>query len=57
MIAVRSLSKSFTTDRGKIDVLKDVDLDIRAGERIAVVGASGAGILNPLPPGRSIVDL
>ena len=43
MIAVRALSKSFTTDRGRIDVLKEIDLDIRVGERIAVVGASGAG--------------
>lgn len=43
MIVVRGLSKSFVTDRGRIEVLKDVDLDIQAGERIAVVGASGAG--------------
>jgi lipoprotein-releasing system ATP-binding protein len=43
MIAVRALSKIFTTDRGNIEVLKEVDIDIRAGERIAVVGASGAG--------------
>jgi lipoprotein-releasing system ATP-binding protein len=43
MIAVRALSKSFTTDRGRVDVLKNVDLDIKVGERIAVVGASGAG--------------
>ena len=43
MISVRSLSKSFKTDRGQIDVLKEIDLDIRAGERIAIIGASGAG--------------
>jgi lipoprotein-releasing system ATP-binding protein len=43
MIAVRALSRSFVTGRGRIEVLKDVDLEIQAGERIAVVGASGAG--------------
>jgi lipoprotein-releasing system ATP-binding protein len=43
MIAVRALSKSFITDRGRVDVLKEIDFDIRAGERIAVVGSSGAG--------------
>ncbi len=43
MIAVRALSKNFNTDRGRVEVLKDLNLDISAGERIAVVGASGAG--------------
>lgn len=43
MIAVKSLAKSFTTDRGVIEVLKGVDLEIASGDRIAVVGASGAG--------------
>ncbi|MGW8312755.1 MAG: ABC transporter ATP-binding protein [Desulfuromonadales bacterium] len=43
MIAVRALSKIFVTGQSRVEVLKDVDLDIQAGERIAVVGASGAG--------------
>ena len=43
MITVNSLSKSFTTDRGKVDVLKAISLDITAGARIAIVGSSGAG--------------
>jgi lipoprotein-releasing system ATP-binding protein len=43
MIAVDSLSKNFITDRGKVEVLKEVSLNISAGARIAIVGASGAG--------------
>jgi len=43
MIAVRSLSRRFATVRGTIEVLRSIDLDVRAGERIAIVGASGAG--------------
>ena len=43
MISVKSLSKSFKTDRGRVDVLKDLCLEINARERVAVVGASGAG--------------
>jgi lipoprotein-releasing system ATP-binding protein len=43
MIAVRALSKIFVTGQSRVEVLKNVDLDIQAGERIAVVGASGAG--------------
>ena len=43
MISVKNLTKNFTTDRGLVEVLKGVDLEIQAGERIAVVGSSGAG--------------
>lgn len=43
MICVKELSKSFITDRGRVDVLKKVSLDIQSRERIAIVGASGAG--------------
>ncbi|HKL20949.1 MAG TPA: ABC transporter ATP-binding protein [Tichowtungia sp.] len=43
MIEVENLSKSFTSERGVIHVLRSVSLSIAAGERIAVAGASGAG--------------
>ncbi len=43
LIDVSSLSKSFTTPSGVIEVLRGVNLKICSGERIAVVGTSGAG--------------
>ena len=43
MIAVRGLCKRFVTDDGTVEVLRNIDLEVRAGERIAIVGASGAG--------------
>jgi lipoprotein-releasing system ATP-binding protein len=43
MITVAGLCKRFETDEGTIEVLRGIDLKVRAGERIAIVGASGAG--------------
>ena len=43
MISVKGLSKRFTTDLGVVEVLRDLTLDVVAGERIAIVGSSGAG--------------
>jgi lipoprotein-releasing system ATP-binding protein len=43
MIEVVDLCKSFVSGQRRVDVLKDVNLKIGAGERVAVVGASGAG--------------
>lgn len=43
MIKVQKLCKSFETTGGKIRVLRDLDLTVGDGERIAVVGRSGAG--------------
>ncbi len=43
LIRVTGLSKSFGTSGGQVDVLRGIDLDIHRGERVAVVGSSGAG--------------
>ena len=39
ILSVRGLSKAF----GKLEVLKGVDLDIKKGEKIAIIGPSGCG--------------
>lgn len=43
IIQVKNLSKSFHDGNLQVDVLIDVDLSIRASERVAIVGASGSG--------------
>jgi len=43
LIQIEKLSKSFETGDGSIEVLSGLDLAIRAGDRIAIVGQSGVG--------------
>jgi len=43
VIEVTKVQKWFQTPRGRVDVLRGIDLSIPSGERLAVVGASGAG--------------
>lgn len=43
LLQVTDLHKSFGTKAGKVDVLNGIDLDVAAGETIALIGASGAG--------------
>ncbi len=42
-IRMRGLCKSFQSSQTEIDILKNVDFDIPAGETVAVVGPSGIG--------------
>ena len=43
LIQIKGLSKSFETGDGSIDVLHGLDLEILAGDRVAIMGQSGVG--------------
>lgn len=42
-VTVRDLSKSFTLNGQRLNVLRDLQLDVRGGEALAIVGPSGCG--------------
>jgi putative ABC transport system ATP-binding protein len=43
LIQLRGVTKSYETAHGPFTALRDVDLDVRAGEFVAIVGRSGSG--------------
>ena len=42
-VVVKGLNKFYQGGAGRLHVLRDVDLDVRRGEMLAIVGASGVG--------------
>jgi oligopeptide transport system ATP-binding protein len=43
LLEIRSLSVEFATPRGTVHAVRDVSLDVRRGECLAIVGESGSG--------------
>ena len=43
MIILNNLSKTFLKDGNKIEVLRGLDLEIKKGDSLAILGVSGAG--------------
>jgi putative ABC transport system ATP-binding protein len=43
MLTVSKLSKSYKLPQGTLSVLRDIDLDVRRGEGVALTGESGSG--------------
>lgn len=42
-IEIKSLNKNFQLDGGNLNVLKDINLSVKKGEFLSIVGASGCG--------------
>lgn len=42
-LSIQNVNKSFTVDGQKVDVLKDINLEVQEGKFIAIVGHSGCG--------------
>jgi lipoprotein-releasing system ATP-binding protein len=43
VLAARGVVRGFTEGNSKLEVLRGLDLEVRAGERLGIIGASGSG--------------
>jgi oligopeptide/dipeptide ABC transporter ATP-binding protein len=65
LLSVRDLSVAFQTDRGRLQAVSQVSVEVKAGETVGLVGESGCGKstlgkailrLVPISGGRIVVD-
>lgn len=43
MIRLQGIAKGFSTDKGKISILKDLNLHVEKGQSLSILGPSGSG--------------
>ena len=43
VLDAKNISKSFTDGKTTVDVIRGLDLQVKAGEFVAIVGSSGSG--------------
>jgi len=43
ILNLRNVSKSFDTNRGKLNILDNITCSINKGEKVAIIGPSGSG--------------
>ena len=52
VLACRQLKKSYHEGPKPVEVLKNINLNIKAGDRVAIIGSSGSCLLYTSPSPR-----